>query len=186
IKFGGNVVDRVTLLNVNCVLRSRSGKSTKGFGSMPMGNIWAFPAKTMSYDETLAAMKELAGRINKITGAHKEYGHPVDLNVALEPQYLKAADAMTRDLKLKEALPKLFTLVAASPFDAAIHDAYGKSVRLSVWKTYGPEHMTYDLSHYLGSGYKDEYLSQYVTAEPKARMPLYHLVGALDPLVDGD
>jgi L-alanine-DL-glutamate epimerase-like enolase superfamily enzyme len=186
LKFGGNIVDRVTLLNVNCVLRSRNGKVTKGFGSMPMGNIWAFPAKTMSYDRTLGAMKELAGRINKVTGAYKEYGHPVDLNVALEPEYLKAAAGVTKDLKLDEPIPKLFTLVTASPFDAAIHDAYGKSLGLSVFKTYGPEHMTYDLSHYLGPDYKGEYLSRYVTPEPKARMPLYHLVGAVDPLVDSD
>ena len=36
IKFGGNVLDRVTLLNVDCVVSDGAGKTAKGFGSMPM------------------------------------------------------------------------------------------------------------------------------------------------------
>ncbi len=39
IKFGGSVVDRVTLLNVNCVVSTANGKSAKGFGSMPISNV---------------------------------------------------------------------------------------------------------------------------------------------------
>ena len=186
LKFGGAIVDRVTLLNVNCVIRTRGGRGAKGFGSMPMGNIWSFPSATMPYERTLAAMKELAGRIAKITGACKESGHPIDLNVLLEPDYLKAAGEVSRDLKLDQPIPKLCTLVTASPFDAAVHDAYGKAHGVSCYHTYGPEHMTHDLSRYLGPDYKGEYLDRYVSAEPKARMPLYHLIGAVDPLVEGD
>jgi L-alanine-DL-glutamate epimerase-like enolase superfamily enzyme len=185
LKFGGAIVDRVTLLNVNCVLRTRSGKTAKGFGSMPMGNIWAFPSK-MPYAKTLNAMKELAGRINKVTAGYKDFAHPVDINEALEPEYIKAAAEVSRQLQLEEAIPKLCTLVTASPFDAAIHDAYGKLFGLSSYETYGPEHMTHDLSHYLGKEFKGEYLSRYVTPKPKPVMPLYHLIGAVDPLVESD
>jgi L-alanine-DL-glutamate epimerase-like enolase superfamily enzyme len=185
LKFGGAIVDRVTLLNVNCVLRTRNGKTAKGFGSMPMGNIWAFPSK-MPYDRTLNAMKTLAGRINKITAGYKDYAHPVDINEALEPLYIKAAAEVSRELKLEEPIPKLCTLVTASPFDAAIHDAFGKVHGVSSYKTYGPDFMTHDLSRYLGKEFKGEYLGRYVTPEPKPRMPLYHLIGAVDPLVDGD
>jgi L-alanine-DL-glutamate epimerase-like enolase superfamily enzyme len=185
LKFGGTIVDRVTLLNVNCVIRTRNGKTAKGFGSMPMGNIWAFPSK-MGYDRTLAAMKDLAGRINKITAGYKEYGHPVDINEELEREYLKAAAVSSREMKLEEAIPKLCTLVTASPFDAAIHDAYGKVHGVSSYKTYGPEFMTHDLSRYLGKEFKGEYLGSYVTGEPKPSMPLYHLIGAVDPLVEAD
>ena len=60
LKFGGAVVDRVTLLNVNCTVRNAAGKVVKGFGSMPLGNVWSFPSKTMAYDRTLGAMKALA------------------------------------------------------------------------------------------------------------------------------
>ena len=59
IKFGGNVVDRVTLLDVYTKIRTADGRVQEGFGSMPMGNIWAFPSKTMGYDKTLGAMRDL-------------------------------------------------------------------------------------------------------------------------------
>jgi L-alanine-DL-glutamate epimerase-like enolase superfamily enzyme len=186
IKFGGTVVDKVTLANVHCVLQSRSGKTAKGFGSMPLGNVWAFPSKVLTYEQTLEAMKRLAGRIQKITAAYKEYGHPVDLNVALEPQYIKAAAEVDAELKLAQKMPKLCVLTTASPFDAAIHDAFGKLHNRSTWQTYTPEFMTHDLSRYLTPEFKGEYLSQYVLPKPKPRMPLYHLVGAVDPITAAD
>ena len=83
IKFGGSVVDRVTLCNVRCRVEGRIGKSAIGFGSMSMGNVWSFPSKKLTYAQTLGAMKDLAERIAKLTAEHKEWGHPIDLNVAL-------------------------------------------------------------------------------------------------------
>jgi L-alanine-DL-glutamate epimerase-like enolase superfamily enzyme len=186
IKFGGTVLDRVTLLNVRCIIRNREGKTAHGFGSMPLGNIWSFPSKAMSYEVTLGAMKSLAGQIGEITRQCKEYGHPIELNYLLEPDYLKAADKISQEQKLAEQMPKLATLVVASPFDAALHDAYGKMHGLSSYLTYGRDFMDFDLSRYLGPEFKGEYLDQYISRKPKSRMPLYHLVGALDPLTATD
>lgn len=185
-KFGGTVVDRVTILNVNGVARTVDGRTASGFGSMPLSNPWAFPSHTMPYEVTLGAMKVLAEQISKITGGCTETGHPIDLNVLLEPEYLKAAVEVSLRLKLTEPIPKLCTLVTASAFDAAVHDAFGKVHGLNCYRTYGPEFMSYDLSHYLAPEFKGEHLSQYVTRDPKPRMPLYHLVGAVDPIFDSD
>ncbi|MFN7993768.1 MAG: enolase C-terminal domain-like protein [Bryobacteraceae bacterium] len=184
IKFGGNVVERVTLLNVNCTVRGKNGRTARGFGSMPMGNVWSFPA--LPYDTTLAAMKALAGKINAITGAAKAEGHPIDINIALEPSYLEAAAQVSKDLKLSVPIPKLCALVTFSPFDAAIHDAYGKLHGVSSYHTYGPEFLPRDLGSYLTPDFRGEHLDQYITREPKDRMPLYHLVGALDPITESD
>jgi L-alanine-DL-glutamate epimerase-like enolase superfamily enzyme len=186
IKFGGTIVDRVTLLNVNSVVRTASSRTAKGFGSMPLGNVWAFPSKLMPYDSTLGAMKALAARIAKLTAAHREPGHPIDLNRALEPAYLVAANEVSRELKLPEPIPKLATLVTASPFDAALHDAFGKAHGLNCYRTYGSDFMAHDLAHYLGPEFQGEYLDRYVLKDPKPRMPLYHLVGAVDPIVESD
>ena len=124
IKFGGSVVDRVTLCNVRCRVNGRNGRSAVGFGSMSMGNVWSFPSKKLTYAQTLGAMKDLAERISKLTAAHREWGHPIDLNVALAPQYSEAAAEISK--ALAEPIPPLCTIVTASPFDAAVHDAYGK------------------------------------------------------------
>ncbi|MGE5645855.1 MAG: enolase C-terminal domain-like protein [Acidobacteriota bacterium] len=183
-KFGGNVVDRVTLLNVYCTVRSASGKTARGFGSMPMGNVWSFPSHKLSYDQTLAAMKALAGQIETITRKYGEPGHPVEINIALEPAYLEAAARLSANLA--EPMPKLCTLVTASPFDAAIHDAYGKLHGLNCYRTYGPQFLPRDLGELLAPDFKGESLERYVSRDPKAAMPLYHLVGAVDPLTDAD
>src|SRR5262249_27324309 len=116
-QFGGRAVDRVTLLNVHVVVRTVAGQRARGFGSMPLGNVWSFPSKVMSYDTTLGAMKALADRIRKITADYAEPGHPVDINTALEPAYLRAAAEVSAGQKLAHPIPKLCTLVTASPFD---------------------------------------------------------------------
>jgi len=185
-QFGGRTVDRVTILNVNCTVRTTDGRTARGFGSMTMGNQWAFLSKTMSYDTTLGAMKALAERINKITNSYKESGHPIDINTALEPEYLKAAAEVSQALKLDTPIPELCVLVTASPFDAAIHDAFGKVHRRNAYQTYGRDLMTHDLSYYLGKDFKGEYLDRYINKHPVARIPLYHSVGAADPLVESD
>ena len=186
LKFGGIISDRVTLLNVDCVVRSAAGKTAKGFGSMPLGAIWAYASDNMDYEARLKAMKALAARINKITAAYKGSGHPIDINEALEPEYLKAAGEVSRELKLPTPMPKLSMQVTASPFDAAIHDAYGKLHGVSAYHTYGADFMNHDLSRYLGPQFKGEYLDRYVAKEPKPSMPCYHLIGAVDPLEDSD
>jgi L-alanine-DL-glutamate epimerase-like enolase superfamily enzyme len=186
IKFAGTAVDRVTLVNVACRVRTGSGRAARGFGSMPLGNVWAFPSRVLSYDATLAAMKALVEHIARITADYRESGHPIDLAVALEPAYLQAAAQVGRGLELAEPIPPLCTLVAASAFDAALHDAFGKVHGVNAYHTYGPEFLSHDLGHYLGAEFQGQTLDVYVAREPKPRMPLYHLVGALDPLDEGD
>jgi L-alanine-DL-glutamate epimerase-like enolase superfamily enzyme len=186
IKFGGIVSSQITVLNVHCAVSSLGGKNARGFGQMPLANVWSFPSQRLSYDTTLGAMKTLAARICTLTGGFKEYGHPIDLNWALEPQYLKAAEEVTRESKLAETIPKLCALVTASAFDAAVHDAYGKVHSLNCYHTYGPTFMNHDLSYYVGPEFKGEYPEKYILKEPKPRMPMYHLVSAIDPLVASD
>jgi L-alanine-DL-glutamate epimerase-like enolase superfamily enzyme len=186
IKFGGVALDRVTLLNVECVVQTGAGKTATGFGSMPLGNVWSFPSRVLKYDDTLAAMKALSERIARITADCYETGHPIDIAHLLEPAYIKSAAEVSRELNLVEPIPVLCSLVCASPFDAALHDAYGKAHGLSCYHTYGPEFLPHDLGQYLGAEFNGERLDQFVSREPKPRMPLYHLVGALDPIEASD
>jgi L-alanine-DL-glutamate epimerase-like enolase superfamily enzyme len=185
-EFGGRSVDRVTLLNVRCRVETVGGRVAEGFGSMTMGNEWAFPSKTLSYDTTLNAMKRLAERIAGITESYNEPGHPIDINFALEPDYLRAAREVSEAMHLEEPVPKLCTLVTASPFDAAIHDAFGKVHGLNCYLTYGPEFMSYDLSRYLSPEFKGEYPSQYLLQKPKPWVWCNHSVGASDPIEASD
>jgi L-alanine-DL-glutamate epimerase-like enolase superfamily enzyme len=176
IKFGGVALDRVTLLDVTMIVESRSGRLATGFGSMPLGNVWAWPTRALSYEQTLAGMKTAVEHIAAAYGGHAAYGHPIELTHTLEPAVL------TFDPGLAEPIPKLATLVVASAFDAAVHDAFGKSLGLNCYRTYGRDFLEPDLGEFLGPEFRGESFDRYVSAEPKPTMPLYHLVGALDPL----
>jgi len=184
--FGGREVDRVTILEVHCRLSTRAGKSAEGAAAMSMGNVWSFPAPGVPYETTLGAMKTLAEKIARDTKSFTEYAHPLDVNHALEPQYLKAAEETTRELKLPLPVPKLCTLVVASPIDAAIHDAFGKLHGRNAFSACGRDFVKYDLSHYLNDEFKGEYLDRYIAAKPAPRVRMYHSVGASDPLTRGD
>ena len=183
-QFGGRTVDRVTILNVSCRVRTGDGRESWGFGSMTLGNAWSFPAA--SYDAGLGAMKTLADDLRAVTASCDESGHPIDLFRALEPEYLRAAERVSRAQPLPTPIPKLCTLVVASPFDAALHDAYGKAFGVSCYETYGPSHARGDLSRDLGPEFKGEYLDRYVRKTPDAKTLVFHSIGASDPLEDAD
>ena len=186
IKFGGVALDKVTILNVSMVVESGVGKKGKGFGSMPLGNAWAWPTRELNYDQTLAGMKYIAGRLAGPYRMSGIYGHPIDITDELEPRFFLPADDFAQMNHLTHGVPKLATLVVASAFDAALHDAYGKLHGLNCYQTYGQDFLHNDLSHYLGDEFSGERLDDYITTEPKAAMPLYHLVGALDPLTPAE
>jgi L-alanine-DL-glutamate epimerase-like enolase superfamily enzyme len=182
IKFGGVALDRVTVLNVTMTVETPGGKSATGCGSMPLGNVWAWPSRVLTYDQTLAGMKYVAGRLSALYRMSGLTGHPVDITDEMEPRVFAAGDDYARAAHLPEPMPRLASLVVASAFDAALHDAYGKLHGRSCYRTYGRDFLHNDLGHYLGEEFAGEWLDRYVSAEPKPRMPLYHLVGALDPL----
>ncbi len=181
-KFGGREVDRVTLLNVRCRIGSKGGKSASGFGSMPLGNVWSFPAPDIPYQTTLAAMRSLAERIAGILRDFREYAHPLETNHTLEPEFLRAAEDTARAMALPRPIPKLCTLVTASPFDAALHDAFGRLHERNSFAICGKEFVRYDLSRYLNADFRGEYLDRYVLRAPAPRIRMYHSVGASDAL----
>ena len=181
-KFGGRVVTDAFILDVHVVVETRDGRRGHGEGSMPMGNIWGWPSTSVSPAASYKAMVELGERLARAATDFHEVGHPLEVTAAMADTLEAQADSVTRSLGLGERMPRLAQMVAASPLEAAIHDAYGKALGLNSYDTLGEEFANYDLGHYLGSDFAGEYLDRYTLREPKPSMPLYHLVGALDPL----
>jgi L-alanine-DL-glutamate epimerase-like enolase superfamily enzyme len=186
IKFGGRVVTDVVIANVGIDVETQEGRRGRGFGSMPIGNVWAWPSNSVTPQQSLSAMMRFAERAVQQAGEYRGSGHPLDITRDLAAQHESLAEAVVKQLDLAEPMPKLAQLVAASPVEAALHDAYGKSLGFNSYNLLGPEYVHHDLAHYLTPEFAGEYLDRYTLREPKATMPLYHLVGALDPLTEGD
>ncbi len=181
-KFGGKEVDRVTMLSVRCRLRSKGGKTAEGYAEMPLGNVWSFPSPDIPYETTLFAMRSLALKIARRARDYTAFAHPLDMNHELLPEYLKAAAETSTEMRLPQPIPKLCTLVTASPVDAALHDAYGRLHGRNSFTACGREFVRYDLAHYLNEEFRGEYLDRYIQAKPTPRIQMFHSVGASDAL----
>ena len=185
IKFGGRVMREVLLMDVAVEAETRDGRRGCGVGSMPLGNVWAWPSAVASPTETQNAMLSLAEELVRQANDDREFGHPLDITRRLAASMRKRR-AGGRAAGLPEAIPPLAQLVAASPLEAAIHDAFGKILGRNSFDLLGPEWVNADLADYLDERFAGEYLDRYTLRRPRATMPLYHLVGALDPLGDAD
>lgn len=185
-KFGGRVVEDVVLLNVTATVESRNGKRGSGTGSMPMGNIWAWPGGVTDPEKTLEAMIAFGRNVVEKAGDFQEYAHPLEWTHDFAGHYAAIAQNVIAEQAITEPMPVLAQMVAASPFEAAVFDAYGKMLGVNVYNLLSAEFCNRDLGDYLGDEFRGEYLDRYTLREPKPRMPLYHLVGALDPLEPGD
>ncbi len=186
LKFGGVPTDHCILFNVQILVQTRDGKEAVGNGSMPLGNVWAFPPRYVPFEQSLTAMKQLAELAIDLTRDCAHYAHPLELSDVLEPEFLQVARELSQTMQLEIPIPKLCTEVTTSPIDAAIHDAFGKANGINSYNGLDEDFIQSDLSRFLDSDFAGKYLDQYTTRHPKPNMPLYHLIGALDPLTDQD
>ncbi|MBA2114895.1 mandelate racemase/muconate lactonizing enzyme family protein [Bremerella alba] len=181
-KFGGRIATDVTMFNVEITVETNSGKIGHGYGSMPLGNIWGWPSQQVDSSQTLQTMVEVAHRFSAEASKLNEAAHPLQHSRSLHQPLIGIGKQLVAELSLPESIPELALLVAGSPVDAALHDAYGKALGLNSYNTLGKEFIEEDLSGFLNEDFAGEYLDQYTTRQPQPTMPLYHLVGALDPL----
>ena len=186
LKFGGRIVDKARLVTVQVTVESRNKKHAVGTGSMPLGNVWAWPTDALSIEQTENAMSAFAEAVVELANDYEDFGHPLEMIYQISAEYGHLAKTVSKKLGLTESMPELAQLVAASPVDAALHDAFGKVHLLNSYNTLSATHLNQDLGTYLDAQFAGEYLDQYTLREPKARMPLYHLVGALDPLTPAE
>lgn len=186
IKFGGRVMDKATLINVEVRVETRNKKQETGFGSMPAAAVWAWPSASVPVDQAEDVMKQFASEVVELAADYPDFAHPLDITEQFKGEFEHLAKLQQQKRKLPEPMPYLAQLVAASPLDAALHDAYGRVHGKNSYNTLGAEYVNHDLSNYLDKSFKGEYLDKYTLREPKPKMPLYHLVGALDPLTSAD
>ena len=186
LKFGGRVVDHTYLINARAEVESRTGKKASGFGSMPVGNVWAWPSTDVEPADSETAMKAYAEKFADLFRSYPEFAHPLEIQYEVGAEFHHQAKKVSERLELSEPLPELAQLVSTSPIDAALHDAFGRIHRANSFDLLSSEYCNRDLSYFLDEQFQDEYLDQYTLREPTPTLPLYHLVGALDPLTDAD
>jgi len=189
LKFGPETLTEVTCARVRLTVEDGSGRTATGWGETPLSVQWAWPSPA-AYEPRLQAMIAL-GR--KLTSAWCDSdlgrGHPIELgHWFLEERLSDVMREVDRE-RSDEAgpMPVLAGLICASPFDLALHDAYGVLVDRFVYETYNRTFMSSDLSFFLesdpdGTSFAGRYPHEFLRAKPLTSLPAWHLVGGRDPL----
>jgi L-alanine-DL-glutamate epimerase-like enolase superfamily enzyme len=131
-------------------------------------------------------MCELLDAYGKLLSHFKEYSHPIAIFMETETDLRRLNRETSERMTPGEEMPFLGALISASPLDHAIHDAFGNVNGIDSYCGYGPEHMPFDLSAYLGPKFNGVYPSQFLRQDYLPLIPIFHLVGGLDLLHQGE
>lgn len=186
LKFGAVVVEALDFCHVCVEAENRKGKVATGWGAMFLMDMWAWPSPKVAHEERMKAMRRLNGDLCKVFASYDDYAHPIEMFHRLDGPMRRAAEEISRDMKLVEQIPYLATLVCASPIDAAVHDAFGNVNGIATYDGYGRDFMASDLSTWLGKEFKGAYVGDFTARKMPERIAAFHLVGGLDKLHEKD
>ncbi len=191
LKFGHQIVDSVTCARARIVVEGANGKTAVGWGETPLAVAWVWPSP-LGYEERLEAMKDFSLLIAKTLNDWREAGHPMELGFDfIEHQLHPLQDQFNANRSPDAALPHLAALVCFSLFDLAVHDAYGQLHECPTYATYHAGFMSRDLADFIEplegiASFKGKYPGDFLIAKPELRLPVWHLVGGLDPLSEDE
>ena len=188
LKFGPETLTSVTCARVKMSVRKADGQIGDGWGETPLSVQWVWPSQ-LSYNERHEALKDFCLRLVEAWGTFEFCGHAMEIGHAFQKEVLSVLlAAFNRERGNSEPMPWLAALVCCSAFDIALHDAYGVANQKPIYQTYAPPYMKADLSHYLqpaeGSDvdFKGKYPADYFVDAIPTSLPVWHLVGGLDPI----
>jgi L-alanine-DL-glutamate epimerase-like enolase superfamily enzyme len=184
--FGSVVVESLPVAYAKATVVNRENRMTTGWGAMCLMDLWAWPASEASHETKSQVMCEILDAYARVVRQYRTFAHPIEIFMETEPELKRVAAEVCERLTGGEEIPFLGALVAASPVDHALHDGFGQAARIDSYRGYGPEHMSWDLSRYLGDAYSGMYPSQFLRTDYLARLPVFHLVGGLDVLREAD
>jgi L-alanine-DL-glutamate epimerase-like enolase superfamily enzyme len=188
LKFGTETLTTVTCARVGMTVADRSGRKAVGWGETPLSVQWAWPS-AVPYAERHTAMLDFCRQLTEAWHEFKRWGHPIEIGDAFQRDVL---DVLTERFNAGRAadarMPLLAALVCCSAFDIAVHDAYGRLHGVPVYETYNAEFMNADLATFIKPAadsrvhFRDRYPGDFLTRQPARTLPVWHLVGGLDPL----
>jgi L-alanine-DL-glutamate epimerase-like enolase superfamily enzyme len=192
LKFGKETVTEVVCCRVKITVADENGRQAEGWGETPLIAQWGWASETLSYSERLETMKDFCLRLAKAWSEFDESGHAFEVGHEFLRQVLPSLLSQINEERAgREPMPYLAALICNSPFDIALHDAYGNLLGLPVYETYRPPFMRHDLSAYLepddeSVSFRGKYPADFLLPDPPRKLPVWHLVGARDPLTEDD
>jgi L-alanine-DL-glutamate epimerase-like enolase superfamily enzyme len=190
LKFGPEVTTEVTCARVRMTVEGERGRRAEGWGETPLSVQWVWPS-TLGYEQRHEALRSLCVRLAEAWSSQAgPAGHAIELGHHFLEHVLPDLTSRynTTERRGAEPVPLLGALVASSPFDLALHDAYGVLHGMSCFDTYNDQYMSRDLSHYIvpatGSSvsFDGRFPEEFLVRPRQETILAWHLVGGKDPV----
>lgn len=189
LKFGTETLTHVTCARVRLTVADRAGHTAEGWGETPLSVQWVWPSR-VPYGRRHAALQQFCSRLARAWVDFAAIGHPMEIGHDFQQQVLPAllAGFNEEHFGATEPMPWLAALVCCSPFDVALHDAFGNLAGKPTYETYNAAFMNRTLDAFLTPAedatvsFVGQYPADYLAPKPPRHLQAWHLVGGLDPL----
>jgi L-alanine-DL-glutamate epimerase-like enolase superfamily enzyme len=192
LKFGPETLTTVTCARVKLTVRGRDGRTAEGWGETPLSVQWTWPGQ-LSFAERQDAMVEFCNRLAAAWTQADLWGHSLEIGYRFQREILPVlVAAFNRARPTTAHMPYLAALVSCSAFDIALHGAYGQFHSLTTYETYEARFLSHDLADFYSADDADvsrfcgKFPADFVLKCPAQTLPVWHLVGGLDPLDESD
>lgn len=191
LKFGTEALTSVTCARVRLEVVGRDGRRAVGWGETPLSVQWVWPSPT-PYAPRHDALRLFCELLTHAWANQGDWGHPLELGYDFAalwlPRLREDFNASRAERAASPPLPWLAALVCCSPFDLALHDAYGNLHQVPTYATYRREFLNRDLGAFLqpaegaAVSFEGRHPNEFLRPTPASRLRAWHLVGGLDPL----
>jgi L-alanine-DL-glutamate epimerase-like enolase superfamily enzyme len=188
LKFGSETLTSITCARVQLIVECADGRRVEGWGETPLSVQWVWPAE-LGYQDRHKALKQFCVELTTAWASCNLSGHALEIGHDFQQEILPALTKRFNEERPERGhLPHLAALVCCSAFDLALHDACGQALGRPSYQTYTRDYLDADLSHYLAAAddsnisFAGKYPSDFLRPKPLTSLPVWHLVGALDPV----
>ena len=155
LKFGTETLTSATCARVCVRVRDRAGREAEGWGETPLSVQWTWPG-TLSVAERHDAMIAFCKRLADAWAHSNIWGHALEVGYRFQREVLPNLLAeFNRGRSAEDEMPYLAALVCCSPFDVALHDAYGQLHGLPTYDTYTSQFLSRDLADVFSTDGRD-------------------------------
>lgn len=185
LKFGAQTVTRAVCARARVRVQDRAGRTAEGWGETPLSVAWVWPS-SRTWDEREKRLCDFTKTLAAAVATFSASGHPMELGDDFQRHRLHALLA-GHNSAWSEPMPHLAALVCHSLIDIAVFDAFATLLERPVFETLGPDFLSRDLAQFLDgdSHFAGQTPADYLQPR-QPRLPVWHLVGGLDPLEPSD
>lgn len=187
LRLSRGLITEITYAKVVIDVRTRAGQTHQGTGAIFLSDLWAFPDPAYDHAQKDQVMRTLCQTIAAHLQTGDDYSDPLAKGHHLEAALSGLVAQVERTLPFLQpgVIPYLAALNCLSPFDAAIHDGWGRALGGSTYAFYDAPWLNADLSAYLGPAFRGRYPAAFLR-QRRSTLPIQHVVGVNDALTPAE